>query len=691
MERVCFEFCRFPEQHPPVRHSRRRIGFPRWTDLVCLGAFVVIAGSSEAQLSTALEVRSLTFDEAEAGQPVDLVGIVIFADPPGTIFVQDETAGTFFQLEGRTPPKPGDAVRVRGTTYPGLYLPGIKEARFEALGHRGLPEARPATFEDLTSGRFHYQRVAVEGIVRSIVPEEEDASVVRVALGAQIVEVRVQEAPSDQSLIDHRVRAIGLAAGHINNRRQLVGPYLRCSGWSEIESLTIAPDEAEAPTVSTTQLLTFDIEGQGGHRIRVSGVTLAMLPDGEIFIRDEESSVGVRLRDVESELRIGDRIEVVGFPEMAKFSASVVDASLLRREPGPPPPPVRLAMEDLLNGESDGELVSIEATITDSYRTPDGHVLLLQQGENTLQARAPLLPELFAPGSRLQVTGICRVESTLDSQYSARPASVSLNLRSAGDIRLLSAPHWWTPRRLALGSIVLLTTVLLGGLWIASLRRQVSRQTDALRGRIENEAAFEERQRIAREFHDTLEQELAGLSLRLDAAAARATDKKLDGFIQGARSLVTRIQTETRNLVSDLREEPGQTGSIGTALQELAADHPEDVKPRVRCETGPDLPDLPAHVVHHLKRIAQEAITNAIKHSDAETVTLRADCDGSQFVMRIEDDGSGFDAPAETRGKSGHFGCMGIRERCRKIGAEVTWESKPGQGSRLCVHLPLSL
>lgn len=146
MERVCFEFCRFPEQHPPVRHSRRRIGFPRWTDLVCLGALVVIAGSSEAQLSTALEVRSLTFDEAEAGQPVDLVGIVIFADPPGTIFVQDETAGTFFQLEGRTPPKPGDAVRVRGTTYPGLYLPASRKPGLKrsAIGACPRPGRRPS-------------------------------------------------------------------------------------------------------------------------------------------------------------------------------------------------------------------------------------------------------------------------------------------------------------------------------------------------------------------------------------------------------------------------------------------------------------------------------------------------------------------------------------------------------------------
>lgn len=668
------------QRHSICRHRATLFG---------LVFILFVAGDVSGQLRTALEVRSLEFATAEAGLDVDLTGVVIYADPPGTILVQDETAGTFFQLKGRVPPRLGDVVRVRGITYPGLYLPGIKDCEFEVLEHRGLPAAHPARFEDLTSGRFHYQRVAVEGIVRNVFPDEEDASVARVALGAQIIDVQVREPPSNRSLVDSRVRISGLAAGHINSRRQLVDPYLRCSDWSEFEFLSKAPALEDAPVVSTEQLLTFDVEGQGGHRLRIGGEVLAIFPGGELYIRDEASAVRVRLQEEDIELQIGDRIEVIGFPEMAKFSASVVDAILLDRGPGPLPVPVKSQMGDLLDGESDGQLVSVEATITDSYRSAFGHALVLQDGEKTLHAEVPSLSGPLEPGSLIRVTGICRVETLLDGDYRTSPASVSLRLRSGRDVEVLSAPDWWTAERLALGSMILLAAVLLGGLWIASLRGQVIRQTDALRGRIENEAALEERHRIAREFHDTLEQELAGLSLRLDAAAARVSDDKLGGVIKGSRSLVTRIQTETRNLVSDLREVPGQSGSIANALRELADGHPDEVTPSVRADASAEIPDLPSHVVHHLKRIAQEAIANVIKHAGATSVVLDAKVAEDCLVMSIADDGTGFDAATETHGKSGHFGCMGIRERCRKIGAQVEWGSDTGKGTVVRVNMPM--
>ena len=62
---------------------------------------------------------------------------------------------------------------------------------------------------------------------------------------------------------------------------------------------------------------------------------------------------------------------------------------------------------------------------------------------------------------------------------------------------------------------------------------------------------------------------------------------------------------------------------------------------------------------------------------------------GDQLIMRITDDGNGFEVEGNTSGRSGHFGCIGMRERCRKIGAEVSWESSPGQGTSVVVTLPL--
>lgn len=84
----------------PVIQSSR----PALHGAVLAVLLALFTGGARGQLSTALQVRSLNFAEAESGRAVDLTGVVIFADPPGTVFVQDATAGTFFRLEGAVPP-----------------------------------------------------------------------------------------------------------------------------------------------------------------------------------------------------------------------------------------------------------------------------------------------------------------------------------------------------------------------------------------------------------------------------------------------------------------------------------------------------------------------------------------------------------------------------------------------------------
>ena len=687
---------------------RERLGSAAFAFVFTVAGIVFVfafaaATAIRAEPQTALEVRSLSFEEARSGLPAGLTGVVTFFDPPDTVFVQDETAGTFFRLGGAAPPQPGDLVRVRGKTETGLYLPGIRYASFEILSHRSLPDPLPVDYADLTSGRYHYQRVAIEGVVRTVAPDGEGAGLVRVALGPQVIEARVEQPlrmERDAALVDAAVRVSGLAAGHINDRRQLVVPFLRCRNWSEFEVLETAPAPESLPRASPEQLLAFDVAGQAGHRLRLRGTVLAAFPGGKIFLRDEETAFGVLALSPRPAVAAGDQVEVIGFPEMERFSAWLVDARVIDQNGATgPPEAVEATPADLMKGHHDGDLVAVAAEVSDSYRTKAGGVLVLQEGGRTLSARVPgRSGDAFPVGARLRVTGICQVESASGSQaqYRSEPESISLLVRSASDIVFLRAPSWWTSRRLAITLIVLLVAVLLAALWIALLRRQVEHQTAALRHRIESEAALEERQRIAREFHDTLEQELAGLSLRLDAATTRQPDEKLRGFLDGSRSLVSRIQAETRNLVSDLRDSSSETAGLEASLRDLVARFPPGIGPEILLETPqpPALAALPRRTVHHLRMIAREAVTNALKHSGADRIGLavaienRKDA-GEDLVMRIADDGRGFDVEKDTRGRTGHFGCMGIRERCRRLGAEVSWRSRPGEGSAVEVRLPL--
>ncbi len=347
--------------------------------LLCL---VLIASTipAEAQLTTALELRSLSPEVAESGVAVDLRGVVIFAEARGTVFFQDATAGTFFQLKGLTAPAPGDEIRVRGISYPGLYLPGIQEATLEVLGHPGLPEAVAVSFDDLSSGRYHYQRVSVEGIVRTVeavdavAPDKEGVSLVRVALGSRVVEVRM-EAPlqAGDSLIDSRVRITGLAAGELNPRRQLVEPYLRCRDWSDLQILDVGRTGQAIPEVSPEQLLNFAVGGQERRRVRVGGIVLAVFPDGEVYLRNGEAGIGVRRTGADPRLENGDRVEMAGFPEMDRFSARIVDAVVVDHFPGEgSPPPVAATMPDLLSGLHESDLILLEAEISEQYRNERG-------------------------------------------------------------------------------------------------------------------------------------------------------------------------------------------------------------------------------------------------------------------------------------------------------------------------------
>jgi signal transduction histidine kinase len=449
-----------------------------------------------------------------------------------------------------------------------------------------------------------------------------------------------------------------------------------------------AVPEADVPRITAANLHTFRVTGQGNHRIRIEGIVTAGPTRTQVFVRSGQTAFGLRFM-APTTVEVGDHIEVLGFTEMGQFSATVVDAKLLTRTPGPPPEALESDIPSVLGGTRDGDLVAVTAVLTDFFRTENGVVLSLQRAGRALQARGPAMAADVPLRSTVRVTGICQVESSTSVVLTSRPETVTLQLRSREDIAVLESPPWWTARRLLGGLVALAGATLLAGLWIAVLRRQVRRQTAALRRRIESEAALEERHRIAREFHDSLEQDLTGLALRLDAVATRTFDEKGRQIIDVSRGLLSRIQAETRNFVSDLRDAAENDGDLASALEAAATrlDSADGVEVRVEFAGPP--PPLPVATVHQLRMIARESVTNALKHARAGRVTIDVAVVGATLRLRVTDDGRGFDATLETRGKSGHFGCVGIRERARKVGAQVTWRSGPGQGTTVEVTLPL--
>ncbi len=666
--------------------------YTRFAALLWLAA--VAAGGLWAQeITTALGVRSLSAEQAKEGRPVKVRGTVGFIEAPGTVFVQDATAGTFFRTKlplGDL--KEGDIVEVQGKSFPGLYLPGIETQSFQVVSQGEPPDCLPATYDDLAAGRFHYQCVAVEGTVRSVAALDENRAVMRLAVGSRVLEVRVERPPAGgESLVDASVRVRGLAAGAINEQRQLVQPYLKMSDWQHLTKLDSPSQAGTAQEVSAGSLMHFNTTGLSQHRVTVLGRVLAAFADGELFIRDGDTALAVRLTEPVRFLKPGELITVAGFPEMDRFSAMLADAVMMALDSAPsqPPAPVAVSLKELQKGAHDADLVTVGGTVTDVFRTADGVVLTLHGEDRSLRAR--LAGGDGVPvadiGSKARLTGICRVESTTGKGFNSRPETIALRLRSPEDVRVLETPSWWTAERLlsALGLLALI--VFAGAVWIVMLRKRVKEQTEALSDRIKHEAALEERQRIAREFHDTLEQELAGLSIRMDAAATRPLEDKARSLLEASRSLVGRIQAEARNLVADLRDDSAGVEDLAVALQDLAHRQPS-TGAIIKFDVEGPAPNLPPHVAHHLRMIAQEAVTNALKHAQARHITVKLSVTHECLYLSVSDDGRGFASPSDTEGKQGHFGCMGIRERCQRIGAAVRWQSRPGHGTTIEVTRP---
>lgn len=654
-----------------------------------LGLSLQAQVAEELPLSRAADLRQLSVEEAQRGHRVRVRGVVVFGES-SAVFVRDETATTFFRPRPEHIVKPGDEVEVIGPTRMGLYLPGIALAdTVRILGTQPLPDPLLVTFDDIATARFHYQHVAVEGVVRSLHSLADDRSMMRIAADSRTLEVRVDAPlPDNQQLVDCRVRVEGLAAGFINDRRQVVQSYVRLQSWSNVIVLDPAPPIAKVPALSAADLLAYRPTGPLDRRIQIEGQVIAAFPTGELYLRQGRIGFAASLVDLQP-VAAGDRVTLLGFPVMTTFAAAVGEAQIAQRSPGSAPRPIVVGTVDELSRTHHAELVELTATVVQSFATPEGLTVLLRGKGAPIRAHGAGKWNAPDPGSKVRVVGVCLVKAEPGSSFNSHAGAISLRLRTPEDLAVVQGPPWWTVRRLAAVLLAVLSLTALAGLWIASLRRQVRRQTDALRHRIQAEAAIQERHRIAREFHDSLEQELAGVSLRLDALETRITDSKGKQLAAASRNLVARIQVETRSLIADLRDPTEMARDLPTALQQVAARQAADHGIHTIVKWEGAIPSLPEAVVHDLRMVTREAITNARKHGKATRAEVRIEPADKTLLLRVSDNGSGFDPAQLNSIRRGHFGCAGMIERARKLGGSIRWDRTEDGGAVVVLVMPL--
>jgi signal transduction histidine kinase len=200
-------------------------------------------------------------------------------------------------------------------------------------------------------------------------------------------------------------------------------------------------------------------------------------------------------------------------------------------------------------------------------------------------------------------------------------------------------------------------------------------------------AAMEERQRLARELHDSVSQALYGIALGAHTARAWLTRdpqqaaEALDYILQLAEAGMA----EMRALIFELRPESLEREGLVAALRKQAASARVRHEFEVVTELG-DEPTLPLPTKEALYRIAQEAIHNIVKHALASRIEIRMHADNGLLRLEVEDNGQGFTPDADF---PGHLGLHSMRERAEKQGASLQIASQIGKGTCIRVHVPL--
>jgi NarL family two-component system sensor histidine kinase YdfH len=207
--------------------------------------------------------------------------------------------------------------------------------------------------------------------------------------------------------------------------------------------------------------------------------------------------------------------------------------------------------------------------------------------------------------------------------------------------------------------------------------------------RVEELTMFTERQRIAREIHDTLSQGLTGLVMQLDAAHSYfVKDQHAQGqeIVMQAMTRARTVLTETRYVLHDLRTDKPRPDDLPEMVQEEIDRFM--IATGIPCDAELDaLVNTPAVHCTHVLRVVTEGLTNIARHARAHHVWVRAIPGEQRLEIEVADDGVGFD-PKTVTPSGGHYGLIGLHERARQIGGQLTIISSPGKGTTLRVGVP---
>ena len=698
----------------------------RISSSVLLATFLIACRlCADEVLTRCADVRALTREQAAEGRQVLLRGVITSGQKrQGGFVLQDESEGIYVtpgQVDPALPRviewidvkslEPGGVMEVRGITAPGGYAPIVVAQRVQFLGTRALPAARAVTLTDLRAGNYDCQRTELHGVVQRWHWNERTSELwLQVAEQAGSFSVTVLDAAGLDAarLVDAAVRAKGTCFSFFNTRGEIVGVRLRLAGGEDLEVIEPPPaDPFAAPEVPALALRAFTRALPSLHRQRLAGVVTLARAGESVYVQTKERGFRVNTRS-DDVFTPGDVVEATGFVAPTNHFAVMNDALLRKTGRTVVPAPAAVSSAEILATKGNpgrllrvedydgalvalrGRLVRVEALAGQEprlYLDCAGSLISAVLGAQTTAASLAHLQ----PDSEIEATGICAVQ--LDQEWPASvmpaPASFSLLLQGADSLRVVRAPSWWTRERMLRLLAGVAALAALAGAWAIALRRRVVAQTEIIRQKIERESVLGERERIARELHDTLDQELMGVNMLIEEATTHlpGDTARSAQTLSLAHRMLRHCRAESRSSIRDLRSMTLENLGLSAALEELLRPVATMNGAAFSVTTEGDARKLPISTETAVLRIAHEAVANAARHSGAAHIAVTLKYEPARVRLDVRDDGGGFE-PAAPHSPGEHFGLLGMDERANKIGGELRIDSTPGSGTTVSVHIP---
>ncbi|HEU5081209.1 MAG TPA: ATP-binding protein [Opitutaceae bacterium] len=501
--------------------------------------------------------------------------------------------------------------------------------------------------------------------------------------------------------IDSTVRLRGAVAYPGGGTQQLI----LVPSAASIETLERPPaDLATLPFRSIRELLAADLSSRPSHRVRTGGIvtyssaSLLILQDGAVGASIKAAAL--------AQFRPGDQVEAIGFPEKSLGNSITLTEPIVQktnRNTATIADPSPVVLENLDAPAGSATLVRVTGRVLRTSSTDTGQSVELQAGERNFRAflerRAGSLAAL-PEGTEVEATGVYSPDTDMAewlsrSNHGSSLAPFRLLLRSESDLAILRRPSWWHLQRALLVIGALAAGLLVTAVWIHILRRRVVQRTRELaaaerklKEEIQISATLAERNRLAGEIHDSLEQGFSGVLLQLDATAKipNCSPEVKEG-LGLAKNMVSFSRAEVHHAVWNLQSPILEESDLGTALTQIAQQVSQG-NPRIEINVEGTPASLSSEVEHHLLRIGQEAMTNAVKHASATSIKVRLSFSAESVSLSVSDNGVGFSTENVLAARVGHFGLRSLRSRAKKINGRLTINSNLGGGSQVEIFVP---